>query len=324
MTPSALSYSTHPLLNRPNSHKRESSTKKNENRILLGSNYFPGDNAVICGRGKVCSSSAGNLKLKSLVESFANAYSKAESKERKSLIVTAIISSIEQAPGGLFVKFEEGAWWRVDETYAREKIGYMFRDFLHTQYRSSSKAKQARKQMNPAKSGVIPRGKVFNEDKIKNTYTIERFDHNRSVWSLCDRVSPNCFLNVRPVGGRAVSPQVTLTSSLDSSSSSCNDTETPLVRRSMMDSVQLAIREVGTQILELCDEAVQIAAPRLSAQRSTFDRAPQIGLERSTAEPQQADSDDAETISTFVDGDMFDDFMAGEELDCNDDISNIF
>ncbi|KAG7355242.1 hypothetical protein IV203_004598 [Nitzschia inconspicua] len=127
--------------------RRESSLKKNENRVHLGSIYIPGHNAVICGRGKACTSSPGNKKLRAYIDSFATSYGAARNKEQKSKIVSTIISLIEEPEGGAFVKFEESTWWKVDEAYAREKIGVLFRDVLHTKYRSSSKAKQARKKM---------------------------------------------------------------------------------------------------------------------------------------------------------------------------------
>ncbi|KAG7365795.1 hypothetical protein IV203_028465 [Nitzschia inconspicua] len=132
--------------NRPMACRRESSLKKNENRVHLGRNYMPGHNAVICGRGKACASSPGNKKLRTYIGSFAKSYESAANKEQKSTIVSTIISLIEEPEGGAFVKFEESTWWKVDEAYAREKIGNLFRDVLHTKYRSSSKAKQARKK----------------------------------------------------------------------------------------------------------------------------------------------------------------------------------
>jgi hypothetical protein len=139
--------------------RRESSLKKNEKRILLGANFIPGCNTVICGRGKACTSSPGNKKLRAYVDSFAKSYGSASNKEQKSKIVTAIISLIEEPVGGAFVKFEESTWWKVDEAYAREKIGNLFRDVLHTKYRSSSKAKQARKH----KAAAVNSG-GFNEE----------------------------------------------------------------------------------------------------------------------------------------------------------------
>jgi hypothetical protein len=44
------------------------------------------------------------------------------------------------------VTFKDGQWWHVDDAFAREKIGGLFRDALHIQYRSSTKSKIARKQ----------------------------------------------------------------------------------------------------------------------------------------------------------------------------------
>ncbi|KAG7340024.1 hypothetical protein IV203_006428 [Nitzschia inconspicua] len=126
---------------------RVSSLKKNEKRVHLGSTYIPAHNAVICGRGKACTSSPGNKKLRAYINSFAASYGAASNKEQKSKIVSTIISLIEGAEGGAFVKYEESTWWKVDEAYAREKIGNIFRDVLHTKYRSSAKAKQERKQM---------------------------------------------------------------------------------------------------------------------------------------------------------------------------------
>ena len=114
----------------------------------LPSDFLPGKYTVLCGRGKVCSSSPGNKYLRSLVNSHLDPYSKAKNKVEKSNIVSAIIDAVrEKAPIGAFVKQDrDGTWWEVEDTFAREKIGCIFRDILHTQYRSSTKAKFARKK----------------------------------------------------------------------------------------------------------------------------------------------------------------------------------
>lgn len=121
--------------------------KKNGKKTRLPDNFIPGKYAVICGRGKACTSSTGNRNLKSLILSYLKAYSQARTKVDKSTIVSTIIASVRQAaPDGAFVKLEDGAWWEVEEAFAREKIGCVFRDCLHTQYKSSTKAKLARKK----------------------------------------------------------------------------------------------------------------------------------------------------------------------------------
>ncbi|KAG7365798.1 hypothetical protein IV203_028468 [Nitzschia inconspicua] len=171
--------------NRPIAYHRESSLKKNENRVHLGKHYMPGHNAVICGRGKACTSSPGNKKLRAYIDSFAKSYGTATNKEQKSKIVSTIISLIEEPEGGAFVKFEESTWWKVDEAYAREKIGNLFRDALHTKYRSSSKAKQARKKT--AVSGFV--------DEIQSIVTKLSMDQSYSSSCSSSSASTNCLSN---------------------------------------------------------------------------------------------------------------------------------
>ena len=85
---------------------------------------------VIFGRGKACSNSPGNKKLQAIVKSFASSYESAATKEQKSCIVSTVASLIKK--DGAFIKHEECTWWQVDETYAREKIGYLFRYHLQS------------------------------------------------------------------------------------------------------------------------------------------------------------------------------------------------
>ncbi|KAG7351695.1 hypothetical protein IV203_007743 [Nitzschia inconspicua] len=171
--------------NRPMACHRESSLKKNENRVHLGTNYIPGHNAVICGRGKAFTASPGNKKLRAYIDSFAKSYGSATNKEQKSKIVSTIISLIEEPEGGAFVKFEESTWWKVDEAYAREKIGNLFRDILHTKYRSSSKAKQARKHK------VATGSLAFNDD-IQSIVTKLSMDRS---YSSCGSSSASTILH---------------------------------------------------------------------------------------------------------------------------------
>jgi nucleoside 2-deoxyribosyltransferase len=48
--------------------------------------------------------------------------------------------------GGHFCKCEKGTWYEVGDRCAREKVSAYFRDMLHTQYRSSAKAKTTRRR----------------------------------------------------------------------------------------------------------------------------------------------------------------------------------
>jgi hypothetical protein len=111
--------------------------------------FVPSAYSVICGRGKVCTDSVGNRRLKVIAGMFLERYSNASTKELKSMIVTQIMDILEEAcpnQQAQFVRFSEGRWWSIDHMAAREKVGALLRDCLHTKYRSSNKAKLARRR----------------------------------------------------------------------------------------------------------------------------------------------------------------------------------
>jgi hypothetical protein len=76
---------------------------------------------------------------------FIERYSRADSKAAKSAIVSEIIEVIRQADGN-FCQLKKGKWFEVADHHAREKVSALLRDLLHTQYRSSAKAKIARRK----------------------------------------------------------------------------------------------------------------------------------------------------------------------------------
>jgi hypothetical protein len=114
-------------------------------KIQLPANFVPTESTVICGRGNAGTTSIGNRRLKSIVNSFLKPYSEAKNKLEKSAIVSRIVGAIKRG-GGNFVKCEDGIWWEVYDAYAREKVGCLLRDYLHAQYPSSTKAKIARRK----------------------------------------------------------------------------------------------------------------------------------------------------------------------------------
>jgi hypothetical protein len=77
---------------------------------------------------------------------FLEKYSSTECKRHKSSIALDIVVMTRKS-GGCFCKYEQGAWFEVGDHFAREKVSAMFRDMLHTQYRSSAKAKTARRRV---------------------------------------------------------------------------------------------------------------------------------------------------------------------------------
>ena len=116
-------------------------------KTMLPSSFQPKPYSVIMGRGKEASNAVGNRRLRVLVETQLDKYLKAKSRKEKSFVVAHVLETVQQAcPEGAFIKHDGKNWWEVDDNTAREKIGAMFRDRLHNHYKSSTKAKLARRR----------------------------------------------------------------------------------------------------------------------------------------------------------------------------------
>ena len=97
--------------------------QQNTERRKLPSWFVPSKFAVLCGRGRSCTDSPGNMRLKALIKSNLKQYSKAGTKAAKSEIVSAIMADVkDKAPSGAFVKLDDetGIWYEVEDAYARE------------------------------------------------------------------------------------------------------------------------------------------------------------------------------------------------------------
>jgi hypothetical protein len=112
----------------------------------LGADFKPSNFSVICGRGKDSYDHVGNHHFRELASMFVARYSRASSKADKSIIVSDMVGIIHQADG-IFCKFEKGAWFKVEDHYAREKAGSLLRDMVSTttQPQSPVKAMKAHK-----------------------------------------------------------------------------------------------------------------------------------------------------------------------------------
>jgi len=106
--------------------------------------FEPSKNSVIIGRTKKCYTSVGNLRLRDICLMRLPAYSKCKKKKDKSQVVSDIMQLVREScpEGGAFIKKDaSGRWHEVRDVIARERVASIFRDFLHDQYRSSSKSK---------------------------------------------------------------------------------------------------------------------------------------------------------------------------------------
>lgn len=94
---------------------------------LLPAGFEPGENDVICGRGKEVLRHPGNIRYRRLLERHGKAYDEASSdKVTKSRIVSSVIEEVRsRCDLGGFVKKDErsGRWYEVGDQVAREKTG---------------------------------------------------------------------------------------------------------------------------------------------------------------------------------------------------------
>lgn len=114
---------------------------------ILPADYTPSQHSVIIGRSRDAKEAIGNKRLRVLVQSFLPQYSQAINRNVKSHVVSQIVDMVRDAcPVGAFIKKVGQFWVEVDDSVAREKVGYTFRDLLCDQYRSSSKSKALKRQ----------------------------------------------------------------------------------------------------------------------------------------------------------------------------------
>lgn len=92
--------------------------------VKLPLDFKPTPYSVIVGRGKLCTESVGNRRLRVLATTFLQTYSHASrSKLEKTTSVSRIVEITQEAcPVGAFIKLDgDGRWWECDDHTAREK-----------------------------------------------------------------------------------------------------------------------------------------------------------------------------------------------------------
>lgn len=106
----------------------------------------PHDCHVILARGRSAFSHPGNKRFRRLMADWLDAYSNATTKKLKSRIVSEIIDQV-RLYGADFLKQnpKSGKFHVVSDRVAREKVGQGLRDALHYEYKSSTKAKQRKR-----------------------------------------------------------------------------------------------------------------------------------------------------------------------------------
>lgn len=138
-----------------------SSNKSHQCRdeLALPDDFEPSPYSVVCGRGRKASDAVGNRRLGVIASMHVKRYSDAQKKEEKSKIVTEILEIVRSAcpsSSHAFVRYSNGQWWRVQNLHAREKIGTVLRDCLHSKYKSSTKSKLAKRKQRKTKQKSDP------------------------------------------------------------------------------------------------------------------------------------------------------------------------
>jgi hypothetical protein len=114
----------------PSSRRSDAAMDNNDIRELPV-DFQPTPYSVICaGRHhKACFDSVGNRRLRVIATMIQNRYGAAQSSFERSQVVTRIIDIVQSAGGG-FVQFEKdnGKWYEVSETMAREMVEALLRE----------------------------------------------------------------------------------------------------------------------------------------------------------------------------------------------------
>jgi hypothetical protein len=153
-----------------------------KDELMLPGGFEPSPYSVICGRGRKSTEAFGNRRLTVIASLYVKRYSDATKKDVKSGIVTEIMEVIRSAcPDSrhAFVRQTNGKWWRVQNLHAREKVGTVLRDCLHSKYKSSTKSKLAKRkkmltqkkyEMPNSKSCSIPLDEELGEEELDDLF----------------------------------------------------------------------------------------------------------------------------------------------------------
>ena len=139
----------------------------------LPPNFVLSSTTVVLGKGSAPKESSGNRRLNRLIQEYLHDYATSD-RQGKIALVSRIVRAVSSSTASPmlsssspsqsiigststgtvrnptttttttisgFVRFHEGKWWEATEKDARIKVTSMFRDSLHSQYKSSSKSK---------------------------------------------------------------------------------------------------------------------------------------------------------------------------------------
>jgi hypothetical protein len=104
----------------------------------MSSIHTPLDSDILLGRSKASWNHVGNRKFRVFVGLHLKRYMEAATRLEKTMVVNAVVESVQQA-GGRFLKLnKDGMWYVVSQKEAREKVGHALRDAVGLRIKLSS------------------------------------------------------------------------------------------------------------------------------------------------------------------------------------------
>jgi hypothetical protein len=103
---------------------------KRESKTVLSSFFQPGDNDVVCGRGKGSYNRPGNKRFRAIAQQYVAEYTASKTRLDKSLVISTIIEKVREH--GRFVKYDskKKEWMEINEELSREKVGHAIREAI--------------------------------------------------------------------------------------------------------------------------------------------------------------------------------------------------
>ena len=106
------------------------------------------EHSVVCSRVKKKEFPSGNRRLDAIAKACLQEYSNGTKSEKTAIVSRIVVMVRSNVPDGKgsFVRFHEEQWWEADEVQARYKVTAVMRNLLPSRYKSSTKAKVAKRR----------------------------------------------------------------------------------------------------------------------------------------------------------------------------------
>jgi hypothetical protein len=101
-----------------------------ESKTVMTSSFQPGDNDVVCGRGKGSYNRPGNKRFRAIAQQYIAKYTASKTRLDKSLVINTVIEKVREH--GRFVKYDskKKRWMSINEELTREKVGHAIREAI--------------------------------------------------------------------------------------------------------------------------------------------------------------------------------------------------